>query len=242
MSNALVTAGIDQLIAEPGPHDGWTIRFRSSNAGFHHQLYLNGRLGDWTDTPDQRSFFLDCPAETLSICIAAVSPLARSLELSEQLPPEQASPPWVYRPRIPRSTANGEGQILEILGDHGTGAISELPLAAGEMWPFWMPHWAFGQDAFGEGGFGYDGSSAPGLGEGAFGAGAFGFGADLMGLEAALDEEGTHQIVLRVRAPDGQVADSGPLLVESHPPGRPPRQLAAVAYDHQSQQLTLQIS
>lgn len=241
MSDTLVITGIDRVTAEPGPHHGWTVRFRSSNAGLHHQLYVNGRLGDWTDTPDKRSFFLDSPVSPLAIRIAAVSPLGRAADLAEELPQDERRPPWVYRPQIVRSIAHQAGELVEILGDHATGDLSEEPLAFAEIWPVWIPRWAFGEDHFGEGGFGYDGVNAPGMGAGAFGAGGFGMDADLVRLEAVLEEEGTHKIVLRTRNRHGRIAESDPRYINVSLPGLPAASLTAVTYEHQTEQLTLQI-
>ena len=73
MTAELITSGIDQVVAEEIAPWGWSVRFRSSNVGLYHQLYLNGRLADWTHTPDQRSFFCNEGGSSLSVQIAAVS-------------------------------------------------------------------------------------------------------------------------------------------------------------------------
>lgn len=241
MSQALITTGIDQVTAEPGPPHCWSVRFRSSNVGLHHQLYVNGRLADWTDMPEQQSFLLDAPVSPLAIRIAAVSPGHRATDLARHLNEDEAKPPWAYRAQVVRSVAGRAGEAVEILGDHATGELSETPLASAEVWPVWMPRWAFGQDLFGEGGLGYDGVNAPGIGIGAFGAGPFGMDGDLIDMEATLEEEGTHKIVLRARSQDGQVADSQPRYIDASLPGIPAMSLTPVAYDSQTEQLTLQI-
>lgn len=241
MSDALVTTGIDRVSAEPGPHHGGTVRFRSSNVGLCHQLYVNGRLADWADTPDERSFFLDHPVSTLAIRIAAISPLHRAADLAEELPEDERIPPWVYRPQVVRSIAHHAGESVEVLGDHATGDLSEEPLAVAEIWPVWIPRWAFGEDQFGEGGFGYDGANAPGMGAGAFGAGGFGMDAELIRLEATLEEEGTHKIVLRTWNRRGRDTESDPRYISVSLPCLPAASLTAVTYNHQTEQLTLQI-
>jgi hypothetical protein len=239
--NELITTGIDQVVARPGPGRCWTICFRSANGGLHHQLYANGRLAAWTDSTQQRHFFLDEPLCPTAIRIAAVAPGGQTEDLAAQLPEGEGAPTWIYRPQVLRAAPIRSGDVIEVLSDHATGTIQPQPLAQAEAWPVHLPRWAFGQDRFGKGGFGYDGADAPGLGAGAFGAGPFGFDADLIALDAPLEENGTHQIVLRTRAADGQVVDSAPMLVPADPPPPPPLGLTVLGYDSQSQQLTLQV-
>jgi len=240
--NELLTTGIDPVIARRLGPRGWRITFRSSHEGMHHQLYLNGRLAAWTDSPGQRSFILDEPAALAGVRIAAVATTHVSTDLSGQLPAEDRLPPWTYRPRIPRRPPIRRGDWIEILGDHATGQFDSAPLARAQAWPEHVPAWAFGQDRFGQGGFGFDGANAPGLGPGAFGAGAFGIDTDLIDIEAILPEEGTHQLLIRTRGSDGQVSDSDPTLMAVVPPPAPPDAILATSYDPQTQVLTLQIN
>ncbi len=242
MTTQLITSGIDQVVVEAISLWDWSIRFRSDNVGLHHQLYLNGRLADWTESSEQRDFFCASPPSSLSIRIAAVSAAHRTTDLSGLLPAEEILPAWIHRPQVVRRPSARAGAVLEILSDHTTGQVSDEPLASVEVWPVWVPRWAFGEDRFGRGGFGYDGSAAPGLGEGAFGAGMFGMDADLLDIEAELRESGTHRIVLRTRLPDGQVTDLDPVNVQAAALPAPPAGLTALSYDEQNQQLQLQIN
>jgi hypothetical protein len=241
MTAPIVTSGIDQVTVEPLPERGWVVRFRSASAGLHHQLYVNGRLADFTDSPDQRRFFLEDPGRPLAIRICAVDAGYRSADLRDFLPDEEPDPSWVFRARVVRSIFNRPGDVAEILGDHATGEPALTPLASAEIWPAWQARWAFGEDRFGAGCFGHDGANAPGMIAGAFGAGPFGMDADLIELEAFLLEEGTHQIVMRTRGRDGQTSDSDPRYVSADLPGPRPAGLTPVAYDPQTHQLTLQI-
>lgn len=241
MTATLITTGIDQVLAEPLPPGGWSIRFRSLNTGLHHQLYANGRLVDWTDIPTQRSFLLEDQVAPVAVRVAAVPADYREADLAEELPAEDRTPPWVHRARLVRSIASRPGDVVEILSDHATGQLSDTPLTDAEIWPAWAPRWAFGEDRFGEGGFGYDGAEAPGMGLGAFGAGPLGMGADLIDLAVPLQPEGTHQLVVRVRASDGQVTDSQTQYVDANPPPAPAPSLNVSAYDLQTQILTLEI-
>ncbi len=240
MSATLTQSGIDQLLAAPVA-GGWRVAFRSANLGLHHQLYVNGRLADWTDTPEQREFRLDELAGPARIAIAAVPAKWRTTDFAHELGADDRDCPWVYRPLVVRSTANGREDVIEVLDDGATGLLSETPLACVPVWPEAVPRWAFGEDAFGGGGFGYDGLAAPGFGMGAFGAGPLGLDAELIDVAAALSGEGAHQVVLRTRSPAGRTCDAPPVTVNVPLPA-PPAGLSVVAYDHQAARLTLEIT
>ncbi len=242
MTATMTTSGIDKLSVESLASFGWAIRFRSDNSGMHHQLYVNGRLADATDTPEQRCFICPDSPAPLGIRVVAVSAADRMADLAHELPAQDRCAGWIYRPRVLRSAPARDGERLEILTDHTSGQVSDVPLASAEVWPAWLPRWAFGQELFGLGGFGYGGCGAAGLGEAAFGAGPFGIEAGLMDVEAELLEEGTHQIVLRARRADGQQADSAPVHVNASPPPLAPSALEVVSYDQQTHQLELQIT
>ncbi|MDY7011540.1 MAG: hypothetical protein SVV80_12435 [Planctomycetota bacterium] len=244
MTATLITTGIEYVIGETDLDGSRIVRFCSTNVDLHHQLYLNGRLAAWTDTPGQRHFFLDEPVDApVSVSIAAVDSAYRTTDLSGQLPADDRDPAWVFRPKIPRPVLSRIGDVVEILGDHAAGGdLSETPIGSSDAWPVWVPRWQFGEDCFGRGGFGYDGNYAPGLGKGAFGAGMFGMNADLIDIEAVLPEDGTHRLVLRSRGADGQVTDSDSIYIGANPLPDAAEGLAATNYDNQQKQLTLQIN
>jgi len=132
MSTQLITSGIDQLVAVPGPSSGRTIRFRSSNVGLHHQLYANGRLIDWTDMPEQRSFFLDSPTEVLAICVGAVPAENRTDDLGTTPPAPSRRRHWRPRKSGPRGSPDGpSARIASALEDSATTAA--LPSGSGRQ-------------------------------------------------------------------------------------------------------------
>ncbi len=241
MSDEFTTDNITQLRAVPRG-TGWEIRFASGNAACCHQLYVNGRLADWTDTAAQRAFALDVilggPAEIL---VAAVAPALRRTDLSARLSDAQRNPAWVYRASVVRSHRHGRGDCAALLGDHATGQIDDCPLDRQELRPAWLDEWGLGAGPFGSGGFGYDAAAAPGL-RGAFGAGPFGIGAELLELSAALAEEGAHQLLVRTIAPDGRGADGEPVAFQAAPPPAPPAAVTITDYDAETQTVTIQIS
>jgi len=242
MTASLTTDNIDRLQATPlGGAGGWQITFHSLNEGLCHQLYVNGSLADWTDTPTQRHFAIDSELSPLEVVVAAVEPSSRTVDMSELLPAGVGTPSWRYTATALRDIGHRPGDSLAVMGDGATGqGVSQL-LASREIWPQWAPRWAFGEDVFGLGGFGYDGYRAPGLGMGVFGVGPFGVGVDKITIEALLPEEGTHQIVLRTLAADGQYADADAVSVAAAPPPDAIKGLGVTDYEKTTDTLTLEI-
>jgi hypothetical protein len=240
MIDAPAITGIDQMVVEGPGALGWSIRFRSVNTGMHHQLYVNGRLADWTDTPAQRRFCLSGPPGPVALTVVAVDVALRTRDFARQLAGAAGQCSWLHRPLLPRPVGARPGDVMEVVSDHATGLMSTEPVSVAEMCPPWAPRWAFGQDSFGEGGFGYDGTGGAGLG-GAFGAGPFGMGADLIDMEAAFGSDGLHLIVLRTRNKEGQVVDSPPHYVNVCLPPQGPRGLTVAGYDTQTQRIQFRI-
>ena len=183
-----------------------TLAFHSPHLGCDHQLYLNGRLAAWTDTPRQRSLAVPPSAATRSAVIVAVSPAGRRQDLAERL--GIATPSWVHRVRVVRSPSIGRDDRLQLLTDAAGGTFLPEPVAQLSAWPANVPRWAWGEDAFARGGFGLDGAGAPGAGQGAFGAGMFGLDERVLELTAVLDLPGTHRLKLRTLRPDGRYAET----------------------------------
>ena len=242
MSGTFATDNIDALQAFPSADgNAWQITFRSTNEERFHQLYVNGRLADFSDTTAQRSFLVDAAPHPQDVLVVAVDGDLRHVDLSDRLDTFAGRSSWTYRAEVVRSASDRPGARLVLLGDHATGVLDPVPLATRELHPEWSARWGFGDDAFGEGGFGYDAAPAPGLGRGTFGAGPFGHGAETFLMEVPLPEEGQHQLQLRVVNPDGLYAD-GPLqTLTSCPPPACAGALVPVSYDPQTQTLTLQI-
>jgi len=236
------TDNIDQVRAVPLDFPGrYAITFRSANSGMYHQLYVNGRLADWTEAIAQRRFILDAGSSPQQVVIAAVDAARCAVDMSSRLPSSLRQPSWLLRASYPLNCRHRPGDRLEVLGDHATGQMDPVPLLVRELQPRWTPQWAWGQSAFGVGGFGYDGIGAPGLGKGAFGAGLFGIGADVVIVELPLAQEGTHQIVLRAIAPDGRHNDEAAAELVVHPPPRAPQSIEITSYQPLTDSLTLQI-
>jgi len=242
MTVTFTTDNIDRLHADAlEPARGWRITFRSTNEGMHHQMYVNGRLADFTDTTHQRSFLLDAQGFAQQVVIAAVETSRRASDMSPRLAKSLRDPGWAYSALVLRTPELRTGGRIEVLGDHTTGQMDSDPLLVRRLSPSWSPRWGFGDDVFGTGAMGYDGSCAVGIGKGAFGAGAFGIDAQLAAVSGLLGQEGSHQIVLRVVTPAGEYTDGQVDQVPASLPPTPPESLAVTDYDKQNKELTLQI-
>jgi len=238
---AFHTNNIDALRATPLANgSGWAITFHSAHAGYCHQLYVNGSLVAWTDTPAGRRFVLDADYAPALVAVVAVELESRTEEFSEELPSDASSPSWVHEFRVLRELTHRAGDDVRILGDQATGLGATVPLGRVPLWPGWMPRWAFGEDAFGQGGFGYDGCRAVGL-QGLFGIGGFGFDLDAVSVPVAMGEEGAHELLAETIASDGQTAQGASITVEATPPPRPVDTLRTESYDATSNTLTLNI-
>jgi hypothetical protein len=196
----------------------YLVGFVSPYESMHHQLYVNGRLDQWTDLPVQRQFVAVLPPAPVRLAVAAVAELSRRDDSSGDLP--GLMPPWVYRLRVAQTPAMAPDDQVELLDDHASGVLSPVPLDVAPAWPEYQVRWAFGQDIFGAGAFGFDGCEAAGMGCGAFGEGMFAFDSPLLELEALLEEEGTHRLVIRIRSADGKTRDLASEIVEV--PALPP--------------------
>jgi hypothetical protein len=241
MSATFITDNIDRLSARPlGGDGGWEITFRSGNDGLCHQLYVNGRLADWTDTAEQRSFLLKTADAPCEIVIAAIDRDRRGQDMSEAHADSLARPGWVCVAYVPRTSRLGTYDRLALLGDHATGQIDPLPLVIRDAWPGWTERWPWGRGPFGLESPGMGGLRMPGLGMGAFGAGEFGMDADLVRLEVSLRQRGLHRLLIRTIAPDGGCADTEEFTFTATPPPQPPANLMATAYDPETDALTLE--
>ena len=221
-------------LAWPG---GWLVTFQSGNAGMCHQLYVNGSLASWTDTPQERSFVLDVATCQRQIAVAAVEPASVSQDFSALLPAEAGRPSWIYHRQIARSRELPPGSRVEILDDHATGRIDDQPLASVEVWPEWGPAWSNGPWD----GFGFGGVGGTDVGTGAFGTGPLGVDQGLVVLQVPIKEEGTHRVILRAVLPDGSQSTAIEESVEVALPPAPPQSIDILGYDISTSTLTLQI-
>lgn len=219
---------------------GWRVSFRSSNKTYH-QLYSNGRLIDFTDSIDQRSFEIEADKFPQLLVVVAVEGQDRCNDLSAQLPADIRRPPWVYSMDIIRSNIHQPGDMLTVFDDHTSGTMEIYPSLSVGILPSSVAVWGFGVGSFGEGGFGVDGSDAPGFGGGEFGVGPFGIGGTLLPLNMGLCEEGTHNIEMKVVSPEG--ITSAPITdnFDAYPPPAPAVSITPTSYNSETNRLKFTI-
>ncbi|MBN1554233.1 MAG: hypothetical protein JXA11_05775 [Phycisphaerae bacterium] len=238
--SVLVTDNIDrlQLTALRRPL-GWRVTFRSRNDGLMHQLYVNGRLADATDTTTQRFFEVSAQTWPMELAVAAVAGEFRFEDHYDELPATVAEPAWVYRPGVLRHVQHRPGDRIAVYHDSAGGTISDEAALSREIWPAGLPHWGWGRGGFGRGGFGVDADLAPGFGGGPFGLGPLGVDVENMNLALPLNHEGEHEIELRVVSAKGQT--SAPVIdaFTAHPPPAPFQAITATNYDPGNQILSV---
>lgn len=238
--SALITDNIDQLRLHALRRPlGWRITFRSRNDGMVHQLYVNGRLADATDTTTQRFFEVSAQTWPMELAVAAVAGEFRYEDHFSELPADVAEPGWVYRPGVLRHVQHRPGDRIAVVHDSAGGTMGEESTLTRELWPAGVPHWGWGRGGFGRGGFGVDADLSPGFGGGPFGFGPLGVDVENMNLSLPLNHEGPHEVELRVVAPDGQTSSPVEDSFTAHPPPAPLEAITATNYDPDNQILSI---
>lgn len=239
----LRTTDIHSLRLAPLPApDLWRLMFHSDHTTLHHQLYVNGKLVDYTQRIEQRSFLVTQISVPQELCIVAVPAERRTTDYRDELPAAQQSPPWIHHCRVARDLSHVPLAQLRVGQDHATGTIDPDTKQRAAIWLAASEHWGFGLGEFGAGGWGVDGDLACGLGLGEFGTGPFGFDGTSLTITLVLSEPGVHQIELTVETPDGATSPATLAAVRAAPPPLPADSLLASLYDTSTETLTLVVS
>lgn len=240
--SVLVTDNIDQLrlwaLRRPL---GWRLTFRSRNDGRMHQLYVNGRLADVTDTAAQRFFEVSAQTFPMELAVAAVAGEFRFEDHFSELPSGVAEPGWVYRPNVLRSVQHRPGDRLAVLHDAASGTMSDQAAVRREVWPAGIPHWGWGCGVLGRGGFGLDADLAPGFGGGLFGLGPMGVDVERMDLSLPLKNEGLHDVELCVMTAEGKSSAAVEDTFTAHPPPAPLEAITATNYNPDTHLLSISL-
>lgn len=238
----IVTNNLDQLRLHPLRRPlGWRLTFRSGNDGMHHQLYVNGRLADATDSTTQRGFEVSAQTWPQELAVVAVAGEYRHEDHFAELPANVAEPAWVYRPGVLRDVQHRPGDRIAVYHDSAGGMMGDTPALSRELWPPGVPHWGWGRGGWGRGGFGLDADLAPGFGGGPFGLGPLGVDTERMDIALPLTDDGTHEIELRVLTPEGQVSAAIDDSFAAHPPPTPLEAITATDYDMDTRMLTIEL-
>jgi hypothetical protein len=224
------------------------VTWCSSNEGMLHQVYVDGRFGGATLDAQQRQLVVQAPSSfqaAVKIEVIAVKPQDAHEDFASRL----------ERP------ARGRGRVKLILlrsqtlpaeawanfyFDNGTSEIDYMqPLNAYPI-PLWpCPHdkAGFGMAQFGGGDFGYDSAASVGLGKGSFGHGQFGLDADTLAWISPVLPLGRYRFGVRVvdrRRNESSASETQTVSVI--PAARPAAKLNIVAFDPQTNQLTMTVS
>lgn len=223
------------------PDGGWRVTFCSTNPLGYHQLYVNGRLADWTDDPATRCFNLQQADYALRIVIAAVDFRRRGDDFLYLLPVAAGCPSWVRRVRIVRSVRQIPGDVLEIFSQNADGDFDSAPTVSRQFWPGGVGHWGWGLDSFGLGACGIDGYNSLGFGKGDFGAGHFGMDAEFITIDVPLRHAGENQIRLRTRNASGTCSEESAVVVNVPSLPSPPAKINVISYDSNNKLLAISI-
>jgi hypothetical protein len=215
------TDNISQLQATECP-GGWVVRFRSDNAGLCHQLYANGQLEDFSDSPAQRELLCSDRGGRVQLAVVAVDYASRGEDLSQDM--GMAPPEWVFRQKVARSMSLRRGDRLELLWDAASGTMQDTPLLSEDAWPVFMHRQAFGEEFFGQEALG----------------GSVVAGPDIV-LQWTVQRAGTYRFVVRTRDAWGRVADSPSITFVAHCPVDVSRTLRAASFDPLSSALTFSV-
>jgi hypothetical protein len=244
MTPELHTDNIRLLSAAPsGRPPGWLLEYQTDHASRAHQLYVDGRLADWSYPGESRAFFLPEASRAARVTVVAVDVRFMRRDLSRLLPPQAATPTWTNRYLLARAAALRDGDEVAILArEEGSDPSADSVVDRRAAWPADRPRWAFGEDAFGRGAFGWGGSQAPGMGMAHFGAGPFGFDEAGVSLVADMQESGRYVLTPASLAVDGTTVRAAPQTVEVNPPPAPGCSLTVTDYDPQTRTITLSLS
>ncbi len=244
MTPELHTDDIRLLSATPnGSPPGWLFEYETGHASRAHQLYVDGRLADWAQPGEPRTFFLPDTSRAARITVVAVDVPFMRRDLSRLLPPYAAAPTWTNGYLLTRAPTLRDGDQVAILArEQGSDPSADTVVDRQIAWPADRPRWAFGEDAFGRGAFGWGGSRAPGMGEAHFGAGPFGFDEAGLSLVADLQESGRYVLTPASLSIDGTIVRADPQTVDVELPPAPGGSLSVTDYDSQTRTITLSLS
>jgi hypothetical protein len=222
------------------------VTWHSCHATRLHQVYVNGCLAGATIDPQQRRLVVQARVSlhaAVRVEVVAVDPEDAHTDFTDQLDP----PPAQGRIRLVllRSQTLPLGAKANVYFDNGSGQIDyDMPLNASPI-PIWacpQDKAGFGMAQFGTSDFGYDSAAAIGFGKGSFGHGQFGLDADTVEWISPPLPLGRYRFGVRILDLCGNesAGETAPMAVVPAP--RPGAALSSVAFDPQTNQLTLRVS
>jgi hypothetical protein len=223
------------------------VTWHSSHAGKLHQVYLNGRLAGVTIDSEQRRLVVQTPKSfesAVRVEVVAVDPADAHVDFADDM----ESPQTCSRVRLSilRSQTLPLGARANVYFDSGTGSIDYgQPLNASPIaiWPYPQDKAGLGMSEFGASDFGYDSAACVGFGKGSFANGQFGLDTDTIEWVSPVLALGRFRFGVKVLDSHGNesaACETDPIVVV--PPAKPAGALSILAFDPQTNQLTLSVS
>ena len=243
---------LPDAVAADGSSDSFSrtalVTWKSRLEGMLYQVYVNGSLAATTLHPQQRQLVIEIPSSfeaAVHVEVVAAEPTEAHRDFAGEI---DYSTVLGVRARLTllRSQSLSAEAMANIYFNHGTGDIDYgVPLndAPIRLWPCRQDKAGFALAQFGTSDFGYDAAAAIGFGKGVFGRGQFGLDADAMEWTSPILPDGVYRFGVKVV--DGHGNES--LACETAsisivPPARPVSRLDGVAFDEQTNELTLNAS
>lgn len=220
------------------------VRWSAAEVDRSYQVYVNGRLGGFTQYRGQRQMVVHLPREKVAseISVFGVDPAGAGIDFGDQLVGN------VRRGRVVisfvRSQRLGLGSVLRVYGDLGSGQIDWSRALNGrgqKIWCLWQDKVGFGLNRFGESDFGYDWAGGAGFGRGGFGAGDFGVDGEIFVWVSEPLEADRYKFAAVVEDGFGRCSQAQTTDVFVDRGAEPVRSARAVGYDVQSGVVCIEI-
>jgi hypothetical protein len=223
------------------------VRWRSSQQGRLHQVYVNGCLAGVTVDPAQRYLVVPTPSSfesAVHVEVVAVEPHEGHIDFAREI---ATAAPCNSRARLIflRSQNLPSAAAVSVYFDNGTGSVdygTSLNQTPIPVWPCWQDKAGFGMSRFGTGDFGYDAAAAVGFGKGSFGRGEFGLDSDTIEWISPILPLGEYRFGVKVVGDQGNeslASETTPMTVV--PAAKPAVGLDIVTFDKQTNVLTFRI-
>jgi hypothetical protein len=224
------------------------VTWRSSREGMFHQVYVNGQFAGATIDPQQRRLVILAPSSfqaAVRVEVIAVEPKDVQRDFASEIE-QPACGSGRVRLTLLRSQTLPIGATANIYFDHGTGQmdyVAPLNDSPIPIWPCVQDKAGFGMAWFGTGDFGYDAAASVGFGKGSFGNGQFGLDADTIEWVSSALPVGKYRFGVKIVDARGNESPASETeLIPVIPAAKPAARLDVVAFDPQTNRLTLSVS
>jgi hypothetical protein len=213
-----------------------------------HQVYLNGRFAGATLDTEQRQLVVHPPSSfhaAVHVEVVAVRPKDAYMDFACQFERLASSSGRVKLTLLRSQALPAEARANFYFGN-GTGEIDYMqPVNTNPIpiWPCPQDKAGFGMVQFGRNDLGYDSAASVGFGKGSFGDGQFGLDADTLEWISPVLPPGKYRFGVKLvdrRNNEGSASETQVMSVIPAP--TPAAKLNIVAFDPQTNQLTMSVS